>query len=249
VKGLDLHIGQRETEMLDQESRAYMERMYAGGLERYENRLNAIGFTGMESVLDAGCGFGQWSLALATHNREVVGVDISPDRIRCAASIAREHDVHNVRYSYGTLEELPFHNQSFDGIFCYSSVHHADERKSLDEFSRLLKPGGRLYLNFNCLGWFLHLLWNKGLCGKDSYSTGRALMALRNFFLGRRSGYHVVTVSGIKRGLSRRNFTVLAMDGDGCVETDGNKNKAPSFYKPSYFGFPGVMEVLAEKKL
>ena len=45
-----------------------------GDLEKYKHRLKAIGFESINGpVLDAGCGFGQWSIVLRDLNSKVIG--------------------------------------------------------------------------------------------------------------------------------------------------------------------------------
>lgn len=61
--------------------RLFLQRIYADGLDKYTDRLQAIGFAEHEHVLDAGCGYGQWSLALAGMNQAVSACDISPLRV------------------------------------------------------------------------------------------------------------------------------------------------------------------------
>ncbi len=234
--------------LLDSESEAFMKRVYAGGIGRYEKRLEALGFIGMDSVMDAGCGFGQWSLALARHNGNVWGVDISPGRIKCAESMARQNGFFNIHFRCSSLEDLEFSDKYFDGIFCYSTIHHADESRTLDELWRLIKPGGLLYLNFNSLGWFLYLFLIRGILGRDRYSLTQSVRAMSNFIRGKNSGYHVVTVKRLSKELSERGFKILAMDGDGSIKLADEPMEVYSFYEKYYFGLPGVWEVLAVKQ-
>ena len=41
-------------------------------------RLIGIGFNDQGKVLDAGCGYGQWSIAIESLNNDVVGIDMEP---------------------------------------------------------------------------------------------------------------------------------------------------------------------------
>src|SRR5690606_21853985 len=117
----------------------------------------ALGFVDLPTVLDAGSGYGQWALPLARYNRIVWGVEPDEARVHAATTLARLKDVRNVCFLAGSLESLDFPDGHFDGIFCTNTLHRTEEAKTLDEFKRLLKPGGLLYINFNTLGWFLHL--------------------------------------------------------------------------------------------
>ena len=49
----------------------FVERIFHGGIEKYLRRLNAIELKNFDNVLDAGCGFGQWSIALSQTNGTV----------------------------------------------------------------------------------------------------------------------------------------------------------------------------------
>ncbi|MDG1326163.1 MAG: hypothetical protein P8P49_10370 [Opitutales bacterium] len=53
----------------------FIKRIYSNGINRYSSRISMINFTGGEKVLDAGCGFGQWSVALAEQNNQVESID------------------------------------------------------------------------------------------------------------------------------------------------------------------------------
>lgn len=59
-------------------------------------------------VLDCGCGYGQWSLALAKHNKLVYGIDIQEKRIQIAQRIGKELLVDNVLFQVASAEDLPF---------------------------------------------------------------------------------------------------------------------------------------------
>ena len=50
----------------------------------------------------------------------------------------------------GDFRELPFATQSFDGIWAVASIIHIptnEVRNVLDEFKRILKPGGYIYIS------------------------------------------------------------------------------------------------------
>ena len=61
-----------------------------GDLSPYIERLIGIGFNEKGKVLDAGCGYGQWSMALECLNNYVTGVDIEPKRIEFCKSLSEK---------------------------------------------------------------------------------------------------------------------------------------------------------------
>lgn len=47
----------------------------------------------------------------------------------------------------GTLNRLPFRDESFDAVLCTETLEHVEwPRECVEEFFRVLKPGGRLFL-------------------------------------------------------------------------------------------------------
>jgi len=99
-------------------------------------------------VLDAGCGYGRqlmeyrrWGL-----DGEFIGVDIDKDAIRYAKSVEP-----SVRFIGAGIEgTLPFKACTFDAVVCVGVVHettqHLGIHKAIEDFARVLKPDGLLYL-------------------------------------------------------------------------------------------------------
>jgi ubiquinone/menaquinone biosynthesis C-methylase UbiE len=134
---------------------AFFKRVYSSGLGKYTRRLAALGFPGGRRALDAGCGLGQWSFALAAMSSEVYGVDISQERIDACNKISQLLRVKNTRFLSSTLEHLPFENAYFDRLICYSALYLTNYEESIKEFARVIAPGGLLYLSTNGVGRYL----------------------------------------------------------------------------------------------
>ena len=81
-------------------------------------------FSGNERVLDLGCGAGHTSLACAPHVAAVVAVDVTPEMVSAATSLARERGVDNVEFRVADVQSLPFEDQSFDVVTSRVSAHH-----------------------------------------------------------------------------------------------------------------------------
>ena len=95
--------------------------------------------------LDCGCSSGGYTTALARRGAdEVIGVDLEADRIT-RAQANRPPDLMNVSFSCASSEELPFHDERFDGVLLNEVLEHVgDERATLAEIRRVLRPGGVL---------------------------------------------------------------------------------------------------------
>jgi ubiquinone/menaquinone biosynthesis C-methylase UbiE len=104
-------------------------------------------------ILDFGPGDGWPSLIIAPFVREVIGVDGSRRRVAVCEENAKRLGVGNARFIQAVPgHALPFDDESFDGIVAASSVEQTpDPRSALREFHRLLKPGGRVRVDYEAL--------------------------------------------------------------------------------------------------
>lgn len=100
-------------------------------------------------VLDAGCGYGRFvELLLAKFpSVEITGCDISPSMVKaCNDSFQSEG---RFIAQVADLSSLPFENGVFDFAICIGVLMHvANERASLRELCRVVKPGGSLLFSF-----------------------------------------------------------------------------------------------------
>jgi len=100
-------------------------------------------------LLDVGCGDGFWTIRLARHAREVVGVDVDE---RVIASAQARQSRPNLRFERGSTLSLAYEDASFDRVVAVSALEHfEDSRASLKEMARVLKPGGILALSVDSL--------------------------------------------------------------------------------------------------
>jgi SAM-dependent methyltransferase len=113
---------------------------------RFEaNGFDLSWFEGKE-CLDVGCGGGRYSIAMGRLGAgQVVGCDISDDGL--ANACLRAEGTPNVTFEQASVLDLPFDDGSFDFVFSSGVLHHTtDPDKGLDELTRVLRPGGYLYL-------------------------------------------------------------------------------------------------------
>ncbi|MCS5510724.1 class I SAM-dependent methyltransferase [Curtobacterium flaccumfaciens pv. flaccumfaciens] len=99
------------------------------------------------ALVDAGCGPGHWTAHLAQQGHRVSGIDAAPEFVEHAR---RTHGA-SVDFRVGSLDALSLADGSVDGVLAwYSVIHHEPSRIGgpLDEFRRVLTPGGGLLLGF-----------------------------------------------------------------------------------------------------
>lgn len=75
---------------------------------------------------------------------KLTGCEISPNMIKLATRNTAEYGLQeNVNYVEGNCMDMPFEDESFDGVFSEGSLHEwEDPICAFNEIFRVLKPGG-----------------------------------------------------------------------------------------------------------
>jgi SAM-dependent methyltransferase len=112
----------------------------AGQARRLEMIRAAAGARLQGIILENGCGVGMYLKRLSVDAALAVGLEIELPRAREAAE-------QNLVVLNGAGEYLPFEDEKFDLVLSHEVLEHvADDRRCLEEITRVLKPGGRLVL-------------------------------------------------------------------------------------------------------
>lgn len=124
-------------------------------------------------VLEIGCGTGYLTKELAKTSAFVTAIDISRDLLREAKTFAQSREI---RYSVSNAYMLAFGDRSFDTIVGSSVLHHLDIEKTLREFYRVLRPGGKIaFTEPNMLNPQImvqkNIPWIKKACGDSPDET------------------------------------------------------------------------------
>ncbi len=130
--------------------------------KKYPNLMLVRSFSflienGGRKVLDYGCGGGCNTVFMLSRNVDVCYADTSPHAVRMTANMIDElgkiKTSHNSKIIDKDATLLPFKDEEFDVIVCtsvMSLLSNIDNIKALlNEFSRVLKPGGKLYTDIN----------------------------------------------------------------------------------------------------
>jgi len=117
-------------------------------LERvFTNFLACVGEP-PQRILDAGCGTGKAATYFSDLGYEVYGLDLSQGMLREAQGQNTENP--NFQPLIGNMKVLPFPDEAFSGVWCMAALVHLDrqgKREALREYSRVLEPGGHLYIS------------------------------------------------------------------------------------------------------
>lgn len=101
------------------------------------------------SLLDAGCGGGQFALAFAALGVQVAAIDLSPEMIRLARENTRHQEsLSAISWAIGSIDDLPFPGGSFDAIHARMVLPFVpDIPATLREFRRVLRAEGRILVS------------------------------------------------------------------------------------------------------
>lgn len=116
-------------------------------------------------VLEVGCGMGAMASQWARHGARISAIDLNP------VAIAQTRQRFALFGLSGQIEQsdgrdLPFGDAEFDYAYSWGVLHHSPNLgKSIQEFLRVLKPGGEfgmmLYHRRSVLYWY-HILFLEG---------------------------------------------------------------------------------------
>lgn len=108
-----------------------------GQIPFYEAALDALDIGPNMRLLDAGCGAGLALVLAAKRGVVPTGLDAAGGLLEVARERLPDADLRQ-----GDLEDLPFEDDSFDGVTAFNSVQYAaDPTNALREIKRVAKPG------------------------------------------------------------------------------------------------------------
>ena len=249
-KYLDV-IGNYKTELTENDFQ-FACRIYQDGIEKYKSRLQQYGYINFENILDAGCGFGQWSLGLSELNTNVYSLEYSNQRVNTFKDIINKLNKSNINLTQGSIEELPYQDNTFDAVFCYGVIFLTDWKKSLKEFSRVLSKNGILYINANSYGWY-RFLWDTEHNKNESYDPKHLASKVflntwkyQNNLDFERGIDIIIEEEELKQYLVEMGFTNITFAEEGKLNLNGIDNSKP-FFKGTYKNELAVYEVSAVK--
>ena len=114
----------------------------------YQRRVRMIGAEGFNNVLDAGHGFGQWSIALAQVNKFVTGVDRNEPRLKISQVVKDHYAQDNVDFRLLDVVDISdrFPAKDFDLVWTWNTIQFMDRGSSMTSFNKVLKKAGVLII-------------------------------------------------------------------------------------------------------
>lgn len=100
-------------------------------------------------ILDAGCGFGQYTYFMARYfsDAEILGIDVKVDQIEDCRYFFGRAGFTNCKFKVEDLTKIDYEN-AFDFILSVDVMEHIEEDEEVfKRFYRALKPGGKVLIN------------------------------------------------------------------------------------------------------
>jgi 2-polyprenyl-3-methyl-5-hydroxy-6-metoxy-1,4-benzoquinol methylase len=119
------------------------------GITRQDSWLDynrEVGNLKEKSILEIGCGRGEFSVYMAKQGAKVTAVDIGPDLINSAKEVSRINDT-NIKFICCCATKIDLTANSFDLVSGMAILHHLSDENiiSILKISRkLLKPGAKV---------------------------------------------------------------------------------------------------------
>ncbi|HMP17562.1 MAG TPA: class I SAM-dependent methyltransferase, partial [Gemmatales bacterium] len=172
-----------------------------------------------QEVLDFGCGAGGLTYRIAEHSKHVTGIDIEAYKLDFARKQAERLGTQPVEFICYDGEEIPLEKERFGAIFCIDVIEHLPTPdKFLQDFYRLLQPGGLLLISFGppwfhahgkhmwakLPGWWTHLIFPRSVVmrvsGFPEITTWEQL------------GMHKLSVSKFEKLIRNSTFQTVYLD-------------------------------------
>lgn len=172
---------------------------YSGYLSKYHRRQNPVidllKRHNVHYVCDAACGYGAYSLMLASNGFQVEGFDISPTSVEVTKELLKRYGIDSSNYKVASVLNTGY-EEIFNAVVACSVLDHLyeeDAKKALDELLRIVKKDGIVVVSFDGID-------------EDYVETAHEVTADGSFLYseGKRSGmvFHYYSDEKLKRWLN-----------------------------------------------
>lgn len=96
---------------------------------------------GIQHILIPGIGYGRNAKIFLDNGIHVTGIEIS----KTAIELAKTQNHLDIPIYFGSVTDMPFDDQLYNGIFCYALIHllnRAERKKFISDCFHQLNPGG-----------------------------------------------------------------------------------------------------------
>jgi ubiquinone/menaquinone biosynthesis C-methylase UbiE len=169
----------------------FLKRSQFDAIKKYIETLQSANFamhkqSNIQTILDAGCGNGEYSLFLAKKfpNATIYAIDFSQKMCELTKRRAKKQELNNIIVQEGDVENLIFANNYFDLVLCIDLLHHIPNitlSKSLTQLQRVSKTNASIIIDFknkhNPILYYQHKKRNR----ITYYRTNRTIKEMQRF--------------------------------------------------------------------
>lgn len=173
---------------------AFNEKQEMWGFEPAKSAIQTKDFfaqQGVNHILIPGIGYGRNAKIFQDAGMSVTGIEIS----KTAIEMARKHYGTDLPIYHGSVTDMPFDNDRYDGVFCYALIHLLDssEREKLihDCYNQLSENG---YMVFTVISKAAQTFGQGELISKDRYEM---FGGIKMFFYDRESIHAEFDAAGL----------------------------------------------------
>ena len=130
------------------------ERLYIYLDDSYQSKDNIIDIFReyrVNTICDAACGYGAYSLAFASNGFQVESFDISPSAVRITQRSIKKYGI-TIDVKAANILSSGYADAAVDGVIASSVLDHmtiADAQRALSELCRITRPGGLILVSFD----------------------------------------------------------------------------------------------------
>lgn len=107
---------------------AFQDKQEMWGFEPAQSAVIAKDFfveNNVKSVLIPGIGYGRNAKIFVDAGMQVTGIEIS----QTAIDLAQKHFGNDLKIHHGSVTEMPFDTEKYEGVFCYGLIHLLNENE------------------------------------------------------------------------------------------------------------------------
>lgn len=152
MEAVEKFVEQQTGELYGDLWHQYDDQLFKQSVELFEKRWLVNGepkdFFQGKHCLDAGCGGGRYSIAMALMGAaSVAGMDVSTSGLEDAQRRVSELGLSQITFQQGSVLDMPFTDEEFDFVLCSGILHHTlGVERGLAELHRVVKRGGSVFL-------------------------------------------------------------------------------------------------------
>ncbi|HEY7840777.1 MAG TPA: methyltransferase domain-containing protein, partial [Gammaproteobacteria bacterium] len=179
------------------------------GIDHYARTVEALGFTGLRSVLDVGAGPGHWCLSLAAidGNVNLTGVELRAEYVDIASALARRLGFEpRARFLRSAAEDMSLAKGSFDGAWCHSALMFTDHERVLWLVSDSLAGLAPFYCGYSTVGHHVNAAFSQFRRG----NAARVPALLENILAGALYDCGISRTPAARRVISQFDLIQLA---------------------------------------